>query len=315
MKQKVFIDTDIGDDIDDLIALALGLKLDNIEVVGVATVFCDTLARARIARRALTLAGRDDIPVYAGSQDGLQGKNGRNKLCQMTADADLPEYDAINADAAKTDGGESAVDFILETAKKYKNELVILGIGPLTNLAKAFLKDPDTMNGVRKIVIMGGTYLEHHREWNILCDIDAAVVLFERAENLYCVGFDVTKKTTVSYVEHKEMMRKTGEPFRDYMATLVALWSENCWHAPTLHDPLAMYYIANPDVLQMKVAEIKIETRGEYTRGMSVNLDTYKEGCSYHYSAGKTHIAVAVDELKLREVVAMTLFPRKIQEE
>lgn len=315
MKQKVIIDTDIGDDIDDLIAIALGLKLENIEIIGITTVFCDTLARARIARRALTLAGRKDIPVYAGSRDGLNGKNDCPRLCQMTEDADLPEYDAINAKQAASDGGESAVDFILGNARKYKEELVILGIGPLTNLAKAFLKDPVAMNSVKKIVIMGGTFLEQHREWNILCDIEAAVILFERAEKLYCVGFDVTKKTTVPHIEHKEMMKKTGEPFRDYMADLVALWSERSWHAPTLHDPLAMYYISDPEVLQMKVAKVKIETKGEYTRGMSVNLDNYKEGCSYYCSTGKTHIAVAVDELKLREVVARTLFPGKIQEE
>lgn len=307
-KQKVLVDTDIGDDIDDALAIALGLKLENIEIVGVTTVFRDTSARARIARHLLSLAGRGDVPVYAGSQNGLARHNERLPLCQMTPEINTPEWDAVNAAQAASDDGESAVDFIVQTAQTYGPELVILGIGPLTNLAKAVQKAPDVMNRVGKIVIMGGTYFEHHLEWNILCDVEAASIMYAECGNLYCVGFDVTKQTTVSYMEHQEMMRKTGDPFRDYLAQLVSLWSPNVWHSPTMHDPLAMYYISNPDILQMKLADIAVETEGRYTCGMTVNLDNYKEDATGYRSKGKTHIAFSVDAVKIREVIMDHLF-------
>lgn len=307
-KQKVLIDTDIGDDIDDALAIALGTKLENVQIIGVTTVFRDTCARARIARHLLSLAGREDIPVYAGSCNGLSRKNEKVELCQMTPDIDTHQWDAVNAAQAETDDGESAVEFILEMARRYGKELVILGIGPMTNLAKAIRKAPEVMNGVGKIVIMGGTYFEHHLEWNVLCDVEAAAVVYSGCDNLYCVGFDVTNQTTVSYMEHQEMMRQTGDKLRDYLAQLVRLWSRNVWHSPTLHDPLAMYYISNPEVLQMKQAKILVETEGGYTRGMTVNVDNYREGATGYRSEGKTHIAFSVDAVKMREVIMDKLF-------
>ncbi len=307
-KQKILIDTDIGDDIDDALALALGLALPQLEIVGITTVFRDAIARARIANHLLKLAGRTDIPVYAGSGDGLVQANERLPLCQMTEDTDKACYDAVNAAAAETDNGESAVDFILEMAEKYGNELILLGIGPLTNIAKAMLKAPETMKKLKKIVIMGGTYFEHHLEWNILCDVEAADVVYSRCENLYCVGFDVTNQTTVSYLEHRTMMQMTGDPYRDYLATLVQQWSDRVWHCPTLHDPLALYYIADPEILQMKLAHIAVETQGVHTRGMTVNLDNFHEGCTGYISPGKTHIACGVDAVKMRRVLLEKLF-------
>lgn len=306
-RQKILIDTDIGDDIDDAVAIALGLKSENIEIIGITTVFRDTFSRARIAGRLLALAGKKEIPVYAGSRNGISEKYSPKPLCQMTASANVSEYDPVNAD---DESGEKAVDFILSAAKKYKKELIILGIGPYTNLAKAFLKDSEAMNGVEKIVVMGGTYGEHHLEWNVLCDVEAAEILFDSCRNLYCVGYDVTKQALVSWQEHQEMM-KPAEGVRGYLAELVKKWSEHCWHAPVFHDALALYYISDPSVLMMKRAEIKVETKGEYTRGMTVNIDNYSEGRCGYRSVGKTHIAVAVDAAKLKEIVMEKLFSEK----
>ena len=63
---KIIIDTDIGDDADDALAICLALKSEELEVMGITTVFRNTAARAQIAVRLLQLMGRTDIPVYAG---------------------------------------------------------------------------------------------------------------------------------------------------------------------------------------------------------------------------------------------------------
>ena len=306
-KQKILIDTDMGDDIDDAIALALGLKLDNIDVIGVTTVFKNVLDRAKIAKKILKLAGREDIPVYAGSSNTLNKTEEILPLCQMTEEVKNDDtLCAVNAETAVKTDGEEAVDFIIDCAEKYGDELIILGIGPYTNLAKAVIKNEKAIASVQKVVVMGGTYLEHHVEWNIKCDVEAADILFDKLRNLYCVGFDVTKKTEVSQAEYRAMTSAT-EGFKGYLATLTKLWSY-CWHAPVLHDPLALYYISDPGVLQMKLANIAVEKRGEYTRGMTVNLDNFAEGRTGYVCEGHTHIAVAVDELKIRRVVYETLF-------
>lgn len=65
-KIKIIIDTDIGDDADDALAICLALKSEELEVMGITTVFRNTAARAQIAVRLLQLMGRTDIPVYAG---------------------------------------------------------------------------------------------------------------------------------------------------------------------------------------------------------------------------------------------------------
>ena len=63
-KKYVVLDTDIGDDIDDALALLLLLRMEGVELLGVTTVFANTPLRARLAKRILHLAGRTDIPVY-----------------------------------------------------------------------------------------------------------------------------------------------------------------------------------------------------------------------------------------------------------
>ena len=180
---KFILDTDIGDDIDDAFALDLALKL-GLELVLVTTVFRDTVARAAIAKKLISLHGRE-VPVYAGMGETLDGENNRPPLCQWTDD--LTAYAPQNASP------EEAVDAILDAARRYGKDLRILAIGPLTNLAHAIRKDKEAMLATGGIVMMGGDYVNHYAEWNIRCDLTAAKEVFDSGIKIVAVGHEDRK--------------------------------------------------------------------------------------------------------------------------
>ena len=277
--QKVILDTDLGDDIDDALALSFLLNLKDIELLGVTTVFGNSDVRARIAKKILHLSNRSDIPVYKGYSSICNGERKNWNICQYTDDLNEPQYDPDNA--ADPDDGETAIDFIIENAAKYKKELVLVAIGPFTNLAKAIEKAPEVMKEVGKIVVMGGTFFDMFREWNVFCDPEAAKILFEFPVPLYCVGTDVTYKCTVSEEQMNYMMSFNDDStIQGYLGHLMRLWKLGQHRLPILHDPLAVFTVVNDTHVTFKEIMAKVETKGEFTRGCTVNYDRF-----YHYLA------------------------------
>ncbi|MFR6055756.1 MAG: nucleoside hydrolase [Eubacteriales bacterium] len=122
-------------------------------------------------------------------------------------------------------GGDSAVEFLLETVKKYPNEIVLVGIGPLTNIARAILKDRAAMEKVKKIIIMGGNYFHSKLEWNILSDSAAAKIVFESGLPLFCVGTDVTEKVKLNNARQK-ILFSAEDPVGRRIARYAAEWIE-----------------------------------------------------------------------------------------
>lgn len=272
MHYKYIIDTDIGDDIDDAFAIAQALDY-NLDVIGVTTVFKNVKQRAAIARKLLKLYGRSDIPVYAGVGVGINGKlRTTDKLIQYTSD--LPEYYVD-----KDDCEELAVDFIINKVKDHGESLVILAIGPLTNIARAIQKAPEIMAKVGKILLMGGDYSRQYCEWNIICDLDAAKIVFTSDCKLECVGYDVTVQTRMKNGEEKKVldMFTENKPEKAYLKELYTLWRKGV-HEKTvleLHDPLTVYYEINPAAFKMKTSGVYIATDCGKLNGMTVNAEVF----------------------------------------
>src|SRR5208337_1502497 len=141
--EKVIIDTDIGDDIDDAFAIALAVRSPELEILGVTTTFGDTEARARIADRLLGEAGRAKIPVLAGAPTKISNVMSQRRYGQ-------------SGPFAKASRG-SAVDFILEQIRKYPGQITLVGIGPLMNVGALIDKDAATFRRLKRVVIMGGS--------------------------------------------------------------------------------------------------------------------------------------------------------------
>ena len=261
---KYILDTDIGDDIDDAFALDLALKL-GIDLVCVTTVFRNTVQRAAIAKKLLSLHGRD-IPVYAGMGETLDGENEKFPLCQWTDD--LTAYMPTNSSP------EEAVDAILEAARTYGKDLRILAIGPLTNVALALRKDREAMLATGGIVMMGGDYVNHYSEWNIRCDLTAAKEVFDSGIKIVAFGHEVTSLAKLSEEEQDYAFSMHQDAAHAYLAELSRLWVKSKpprWRI-VLHDAMVVRFVAEPQFCKLQSARVAVETAGTYTYGMTVNL-------------------------------------------
>lgn len=268
--KKVLIDTDIGDDIDDALALALAMRSPQVEVTGVTCVYRDTALRARQAKKLLSLCGAEDIPVYAGYGSALVQKNeAENIYCQYTADLDDPMYDYENPQEGVC--GESAIDFILESVRRLGDALTLICIGPLTNIARAVRKDPEIMRGAR-LLMMGGDYRNQYAEWNICCDPEAARIVFESGMDIACVGHDITSRFVLNQQDLDRFFAETDDALQRYLAQIMRLWLDKNRRMPILHDPITVQALITPERFTFEKAAVWVETRGEFTRGMTVRV-------------------------------------------
>jgi purine nucleosidase len=274
---KVILDTDIGTDVDDLLALTFLLNSPEIELLGVTAAYGNTLVRGKLAYRALSLTGRESIPVTLGDPQTLlrnrsifwPGHEGKNAKTEDIPDTVLSK--------------QSAVDFILETIRKQPGEIILCAVAPLTNLAQAIIRDPETMSKVKHIVMMGGVFgfedvtlslpvIEH----NFRCDPEAARIVFNSDLPITLFPLDVTLKTPFMR-EDLEQLRGREQPLLPLVVQEIDTWLEvikklagrDYCH---LHDPLAAASIVDPGIVTSTVATgLKIECQGELTSGASIS--------------------------------------------
>ncbi|SFT27730.1 nucleoside hydrolase [Paenibacillus sp. BC26] len=260
-RTKIIIDTDIGDDIDDALAIAFALESPELEVIGITTVFKNVTARAKLAVNMLEMAGRSDIPVYAGI--------GKPILNQVDLN-EIPNQFSEEKDGHAEGYGTDAIDFIINMVMKSDGDITLVPIGPLTNIAVAILKEPELRNKVKEIVMMGGCFYSHLSEWNIRCDPEAARIVFESGIPIKAVGLDVTVQCVLT---KEDVDRLFTKPKRSaaYIRELVGRWQQVTDHYPMMHDPLAICAVFDNTILEFQRDEIVVETQGEFTRGATYN--------------------------------------------
>lgn len=306
-KRYVLLDTDIGDDIDDALALLMLLKAEQVELVGVTTVYANTPLRARLAKRIACLAGRPELPVYAGRGNPLASETDRTRsFVQYTEELADDAYRPNNPDAP-----EAAVDFLLAQCARYGSALTILAIGPYTNLAAAWLKSPETLQKAGAIVLMGGCFYEQFIEYNVAVDPEAADVLVRAALPTRFIGADVTWQAQLSDEQTAYVLGIHNDGLTGYCAELVRLWKRSCWFNPVLHDPLAAYYVLDPSICRMEAVWVEVELRGTHTRGLTANMDHFYKYLE-HPTAGKKRVLCArtVDAERFIRYFLNSTFPK-----
>lgn len=272
-KYKVIIDMDIGDDIDDAIALLAAMK-QGFDIIGITTVFRNTPERARMAKKMLKDFGNgyENVPVYAGH--GIPHDKPKSTVYGHT-----PHYSPLLDDPAYAPDSEdpdAAVDFIINSCRKYGKELAVIAIGPFTNIARVIEKDPTALNAAAKVVIMGGSYVGQYASWNIMCDVPAADIMFRNLYNIECISADVTHKTVAEDALYDSIVNYGGDsPAQIYLKELCALWKIDRPKAKLLlHDPIVVYYLAAPSICAMKKASVVIITDG-FAKGITLNVEEY----------------------------------------
>ena len=282
--KKFILDTDLGDDIDDAYALDLALER-NLPLLGITTVFLQSEERARIAKKMLALYGKN-LPVYFGMR-GNRPVNGH--CCQWTEDLESEAYAPDNETGKESD----AADFIVRCAKKYGKNLVVLAIGPLTNVAAAIEKDPEAMNGTGGLIMMGGDYANQYAEWNICCDVPAAKVVFSSGMEITAFGFEVTSRFVPGEKQQEFMKNMRGNAYKEYLSLLTQLWEDS---KPAdrkricLHDVMVVRK-AYEEYCDMQKIHVHLETENKYLYGFTANTDKF----DLVGKRGEKEISIAVD--------------------
>src|SRR5690625_3179768 len=257
--QKIILDTDIGDDIDDALALAFILKSPELDLIGISTVYKNTKLRTKQALSLLEAYERNDIPVATGVGKPFFEKVDVNEVpCQWSETYADTVY---NCDI-------HGVDLILQLIKE-NPEAKLVGIGPLTNIATAIIKEPETMKNV-ELVLMAGMYLSHYSEWNIACDPVASRIVFESGLRITMVGLDVTLHCKLDQKDVSDI-KGVVDKGSNLLSEMMTKWEDEVTHLPILHDPLTIAYLTHPHLLTLEKKQLHIECNGEFTRGMTVD--------------------------------------------
>jgi purine nucleosidase len=257
-REKIIIDTDIGDDVDDAFAVALALRSPELQVLGISTTFGDTETRAKLLDRMLGEAGREDIPVAAGTP--TQTNNGftqrRYAEAGRFARASHPR----------------AVEFILDQIRRNPGLITLVAIGPLVNVGALMDKDPETFRKLRRVVMMGGSierrygdlgYSAPHgpeAEWNIKNDIPSAQKLFASGVPIFMMPLDSTQ-LQLDEVK-REVLFRAGTPLTDALTLLYHEWGQQ---TPTLFDVMTIAYILDRKLCPAKAMHITVDDKG-FTR-------------------------------------------------
>ncbi|HYM79424.1 MAG TPA: nucleoside hydrolase [Candidatus Dormibacteraeota bacterium] len=257
-REKVIIDTDIGDDVDDAFALALAVKSPELDVLGVTTTFGDTETRAKIVDRFLGEVGRAEIPVMAGKATATKNPMSQRKYAEGGHFTKNPHGDAA--------------DFILDQIRKHPGEITLIAIGPLMNVGAAIDKDAATFRKLKRVVLMGGSIRRGYGdlgytapvapmpEWNILNDVAAAQKLFTAGVPLYVMPLDSTQ-LKMDEVK-RAFLFSQGTAVTDQLTVLYHLWGQE---TPTLFDPMTLVFVLRPELCPVKGMHIRVDEKG-FTR-------------------------------------------------
>jgi len=261
--QKVIIDTDIGDDVDDAFAVALALQSPELKIVGITSAWGNTVLRARLLDRFLKETGHTDIPVAIG----IEKHNPREAQFSQARWAEA-------GPAAKAH--PAAVDFLLEQIRRQPGEITLVAIAPLTNIGAAIERDAATFRKLKRVVMMGGSVYRGYddpgsgpnhkpdREYNIAMDAQAAQKLFGSGVPLYVMPLDATQLNLDE--AKKELVFTQSTPLTDALALLFLQWSRvRRLQTPTMFDPMAVAFAVAPELCPTQPLRIVVDDEG-YTR-------------------------------------------------
>jgi inosine-uridine nucleoside N-ribohydrolase len=252
--RPVIFDTDIGTDVDDILALVLLANSPELDLIGVTTVYGDTVRRARIVQATCDLLKRPGIAVVAGEQKTLEDR--------QIYWAGHEGYGVPGLDAVRISTSVTAVQYILESAECYSNELEILATGPLTNIAKALSNNPTAFSRVKHLYLMGGAYWMDRAEHNIKCDPAAAKVVFESGIPITAIGLDLTLRVLLEERDVRAIAGARSGVGALLEDQILRYWEFKQVRSNHPHDPLAALAMVRPDLFVFETWGVEVTSEG-----------------------------------------------------
>lgn len=272
LRPTVVLDCDPGHD--DAIAIVMAAWLT--DLVGITTVagnapLTSTTHNALVMRDLLGI----DVPVHSGAERPLVGEP--KHAGHVHGESGL-DGAALPAATTPLDGTD-AVQFIVEACHQH-DDLWLVPVGPLTNIALALQHDPNIAQRITGISLMGGGSFGNRTtmgEFNIWADPEAAQIVFASGAPITMAGLDVTHQFQAT-PDRIERLRSIGGTLATTLADLLVFFSmmygrnheEGHLEGGVMHDPLAVLALTHPDLFDHVDRHVVIETRGEHTRGMTV---------------------------------------------
>ncbi len=273
--KRILLDTDPG--VDDALAFLLAFASPEIKVEAVTTVDgnVDVEKGTRNARQLLEFLGRDDVPVARGASHPMLRPMGNAESFH----GKMGLMDVVLLEPRMKVDKRAAAQLIIDEVNRLGKELTLVAIGPLTNLAAAILTDPTIPEKVGGLVIMGGAFsltpygsgnANAVAEFNIWHDPDAAKLVFDSGIPMVCAGLDTTmhpdyRMNKAMYAEMVVKKGKRSELIKGLCGVLVERYN-----GFSLHDPMAMAYVADPTMFKTEKYKVEVETTGTHTIGMTV---------------------------------------------
>jgi len=257
-----------------MILLALACP-DVFDVMGITTVAGNVPLdlTQRNARIMCELAGKTDVPVFAGCDKPM-----RHELITAENVHGKTGIDGVDVyEPAMPLQEQHGVDFIIETLMGAEKEsITLVPTGPLTNIGEALSRQPDIKPKIKEIVMMGGAMREGGNttpsaEFNILEDPDAAQLVMQCGRPLTIVPLDVTHQVLVSR-DRLEQIRAIKSPVGEAVVGMMEFFNRfdsdkyGSDGAP-LHDPCTIAYLLKPELFTGKMCNVEIETGSPLTRG------------------------------------------------
>ncbi|GLQ08801.1 hypothetical protein GCM10007913_07330 [Devosia yakushimensis] len=277
MPRKIIIDTDPGQD--DAVAILLALASpEELDVLGIVAVAGNVgVAQNAInARKVVELAGRPDIPVFAGCSRPLRRHLVTAEHVHGQTGLDGPNLPEPQIPLQTLHG----VDYIINTLMAAEPKTITLcTLGPLTNIALALIKQPAIAERIAEIVMMGGAYFEVGNitpaaEFNIYVDPEAADVVMRCGAPITILPLDVTHQIQ-STPERLAAIKAIGNQSGAAVHAMLT-FSETFdlkkygWTGAPLHDPTVIAHLLQPELFEGRHCNVTIETSSELTVGMTV---------------------------------------------
>jgi len=266
MKLKAIIDCDPGHD--DVMAILLGGR--TLDLQGITPVHGNASLEntTRNARQTVEFAGLTAIPIAVGMPRPLVREPRYAPQVHGASGLDGPTLPPPTVPLHP----QHAVEFILDRSHAIE-DLYLVPVGPLTNIASALQRDPTLPARIKGISLMGGSLTFGNStptaEFNIYCDPEAAHVVFSSGIPIKMVGLNVTHQVPAT-PERRAQIRAIGSRSSTHVADMLDFYSRHEHAGGSMHDPLAVAALVDPDILTFEPMHVAIELSGKHTYGMTV---------------------------------------------
>jgi inosine-uridine nucleoside N-ribohydrolase len=269
--QKIIIDTDAGHD--DVLALMLLAKSERLNILGITTVAGNSTIENDTRNTAFTLdlLQKRNIQIFSGKHKPLKRKL---ITAVVHGKSGLDGIDTSNTKYKLTDNAHKKIS---ELVRSNPHQVTILTLGPLTNIARAFIADPELPALIKSLVIMGGAInvcgnKNRVAEFNMYVDPEAADIVFRSKVKKVLIPLDPCNEIILTNSDFKKLKKSDLYiPIRNMMRQFIkGIEKHEGVKGALVYDAIAAYYLINPFSFRCKPMDIVIETKGEHTSGMTV---------------------------------------------